>query len=425
MRIAFTTFGCKINQIETDQMRRAVASDKVQFVPFDDHADVYVINTCSVTSRSDYQCRQAIRSAVRRGNGAKVVVTGCYAQTNPGDIRSIPGVDLILDNSKKDDLSAHIEALISSNDALSAPIDLQSAGQFLVGRTRGFIKIQDGCDNRCSYCIVPLARGASRSIPYDRVIEEFAVHVDADCPEVVLSGIHIGKYGQDLTPRRSLTGLLETLLARRRNTRIRLSSIEPREITGEIIDMLGNGLCRHLHIPLQSGDDSILIRMNRDYSSAFYSDLLEDISRRVPGVALGADVMVGFPGEGDEEFNNTIELIKQSPLTHLHVFGFSPRPGTPAAEMSGQVTERVKKERSEVLRNLGNAKNHDFRRRFFQETLHAVIVGTRCTSTGCYSGVTDNYIKVAVLDAPEQAIGQTFQVKINNVAENITFAVLT
>ncbi len=423
MRIAFTTLGCKINQYETDLMRQDFRLQGNTIVPFDAEADVYIINTCSVTRKSDNQCRQIIRSAVRRGHGARVVVTGCYAETRPEELRNIPGVDLVAGNREK----AAIPAWILKESG--TPADSLDPGSGHVKafqeRTRGFLKIQDGCDNRCSYCIVPLARGSSKSAEPAEILTEFKRLVQAECPEVVLTGIHIGAYGVDLhPPGLDLTGLLATLIAERGRTRIRLSSIEPNEITRDMIGFLGHGLCRHLHIPLQSGDDRILTAMRRKYTAGFYLELLGDISRQAPGIALGADVMVGFPGEGEREFQNTFDLVSRSSLTHLHVFSYSPRPGTSAAGMTGQVAEQAKKERSEALRKLGREKNNDFRKQCEGSLFQAVVEDKRNANTGLLTGLTDNYVRVAISGAKNEHIGKEIGVKIEKVAEAENFATI-
>ena len=412
MRIAFTTLGCKINQYETDAMRTAAAAEGNDIVPFESEADVYIINTCSVTAKSDYQCRQTIRAAVHRREGAKVIVTGCYAETRPQEIRSIPGVSLVLGNGEKANITRYVSD--RSHAIAVGPADQSSVRE----RTRGVLKIQDGCDNHCSYCIVPLARGGSRSVPHDEVLKQFVRLIDAGCPEVVLSGIHIGRYGYDLSPRTSLTSLIADLLARRKQARIRLSSIEPKEITSDMVDLIGQGMCRHLHIPLQSGDDMILRSMNRDYTAAFYHHLVETIAQKVPGAAIGADVIVGFPGEDDSAFQNTFKMIEELPLTHLHVFSYSPRPGTAAAGMKGQVSNTVKKQRSEALRNLGARKNLEFRHRFQGRILNVVFEGSSLPDEGTGSGLTDNYIRVAVSGVKRGHYGQEVPVMIKDVRKN-------
>lgn len=421
MRIAFTTLGCKINQYETDLMRQDLASRGNTIVSFDAEADVYVVNTCTVTAKSDYQCRQAIRSAVRRGRDAKVVVTGCYAATRPEEIRKIPGVNLVIGNSDKAMIHDHIMKTASVPEQAVPGIRNKQA-KALFGRTRGYLKIQDGCNNQCSYCIVPLARGSSRSADPGQLIDEFERLVQAGCPEIVLTGIHIGTYGADLGYGADLTGLLRALLSKRRGSRLRLSSIEPKEVSEGIIDLLGQGLCRHLHIPLQSGDDAILASMKRDYTSGFYRELLEQIVQRVPAIALGADTIVGYPGEGDEEFQNTIDLVEKSPLTHLHVFSYSRRPGTPAADMGAQVPEHIKKERSEMLRTLGRKKNYYFRKKCQGSMLNVVVEDKIDANTGLYTGLTDNYIRVNISGAKEMHIGKEILVRITTVTEDATTA---
>ena len=413
MRIAFTTLGCKINQYETDAMRTAAAAEGISIVPFESEADVYVINTCSVTAKSDYQCRQTIRSVVHRREGARIIVTGCYAETRPQEIRNISGVSLVLGNGEK----ANITRYLSDREP-AGNTDVSPDHPVARVRTRGVLKIQDGCDNRCSYCIVPLARGGSRSVPRDEVLKQFDHAVDVGCPEVVLSGIHIGRYGTDLEPRTSLTSLIADLHDRRKQTRIRLSSIEPNEITNEMVDLVDRGMCRHFHIPLQSGDDAILHSMNRDYTSAFYQNLVETIARKIPGAAIGADVMVGFPGEDEIAFMNTFKMIEELPLTHLHVFSYSPRPGTAAAEMKGQVSNAVKKQRSVALRELGIRKNLEFRNKFAGNILKVVLEESSSSDEGEGTGLTDNYIRVTVTGVKKGHYGKEVPVMITDVRKN-------
>jgi threonylcarbamoyladenosine tRNA methylthiotransferase MtaB len=415
MRIAFTTLGCKINQYETDVLRQDFESRGNTIVPFDAEADVYIINTCSVTAKSDYQCRQTIKSTIRRGQGAKVVVTGCYASTRPDEIKKISGVDLVFDNRDKARISEQIMSSFTAPVKDGPLIKSNTHVQSVYSRTRGFLKVQDGCNNRCSYCIVPLARGSSRSAFPEDVIREFDRLVQDECPEIVLTGIHIGSYGIDLAEQTDLTSLVKMLIVKRGGSRIRLSSIEPREITDEMIHMLGSGLCRHLHIPLQSGDDTILMSMKRDYSSGFYLALLERIANQIPGIALGADIMVGYPGEGDTEFHNTFELVDKAPLTHLHVFSYSPRPGTAAADMKNQVPDQVKKTRSEELRNLGMKKNLAFRRNHIGVALKVVVEDKADAQSGLLSGLTDNYMRVHILGAKREHIGKNINILIKDV----------
>jgi threonylcarbamoyladenosine tRNA methylthiotransferase MtaB len=423
MRIAFTTLGCKINQFETDTMQRDLLSQGNRIVSFEEAADVYVINTCSVTAKSDYESRRLIRSAIRRGNGAKVVVTGCYAATQPGEINNIPGVKLVIGNTDKASITGHIMSMASARIPESLPAS-KTPMNSLNTRTRGFLKIQDGCDNRCSYCIVPFARGGSRSAAPHEIEAEFKQLVESGCPEVVLTGIHIGTYGSDLKQSINLTELLRRLMQAQGSTRIRLSSIEPNEITREMIGYLGSGLCRHLHIPLQSGDDALLRSMKRHYTSGFYEGLIDKVADQVPGIALGADIIVGYPGEGENEFQNTRQLVERSPLTHLHVFSYSPRPGTPAVEMNGQVSELIKKKRSMVLRTLGMKKNVMFRRQQQGSVLEAVVENKLDPATGLLTGLTDNYIRVNIYGAKTGDIGKRINIRINEVKDRVTIGVI-
>ncbi len=423
MRIAFTTLGCKINQFETDALRQDFLSRENTVVPFEAEADVYIINTCSVTAKSDIQCRQVIRSAVRRGKGAYVVVTGCYAEMRPDEIQKISGVGLVIGNRDKSRIPDQVMSLVSA----FSPYRQQVADHVLNTlhtRTRGFPKIQDGCNNRCSYCIVPLARGGSRSATPDDVLREFKCLVDGGSPEVVLTGVHIGTYGTDLGQDISLTDMLKTLIMSRGKTRIRLSSIEPNELTPEMITYLGKGLCRHLHVPLQSGDDAILASMKRHYTARFYESLLEQIAKKVPGIALGADIIVGYPGEDEKEFQNTMHLVERSALTHLHVFSYSPRPGTPAAKMKNQVSELIKRERSASLRTLGMKKNLLFRKAQQGSELSIIVEDKLDRDTGLLTGLTDNYIRVMIFGAKTGDIGKKINVRISEVKEQGNFGLI-
>ena len=419
MRIAFTTLGCKINQYETEAMRKAAAAEGNSIVPFESEADVYVINTCSVTAKSDYQCRQTIRAAVHRKEGARIIVTGCYAETRPQEIRSIAGVSLVLGNSEKANIAHYVSD--QKHREMAGTPDTTENTDIMKERTRCVLKIQDGCDNKCSYCIVPHARGGSRSVPREQVSNLFVRHVDADRPEIVLSGIHIGKYGIDLDPRTSLTDLVAELLSKRNRSRIRISSIEPNEITDEMIALAGHGMCRHFHVPLQSGDDAVLRAMNRDYTAGYYRNLIENIAYKVPGVAIGADVMVGFPGEDEKAFSNTFKLISELPLTHLHVFSYSPRPGTAAAQMNGQVPSVVKKLRNGQLRDLGFQKNLEFKKRFKGKVLNVVLEQLSQIENEVGSGLTDNYIRVDVSGVKKGDFGREIPVMVSDVRQNDVF----
>jgi threonylcarbamoyladenosine tRNA methylthiotransferase MtaB len=410
VRVAVVTLGCKVNQCESAGIAEAMTARGMTIVPFEDEADCYIVNTCTVTGRTDYQSRQLIRRAIRRNPAAAVFVTGCYAQRAPEEIARIPGVRIIAGNAEKASLPQLLQELTSGGEAQVRVGDIRNEQTFLrLGatifpeHTRAFLKIQDGCDAFCSYCIVPHARGPSRSLPSAEVAARIATLAAGGYREVVLTGIHLGAYGRDLAPPEELTGMIRRIADERQVERLRLSSIEPRETTDELIALLGSSgvVCRHLHIPLQSGDDGILAAMRRDYDATFFRNLLQRILAAVPGIAVGIDVMVGFPGETEEAFANTLRLVEEMPVAYLHVFPYSRRPGTPAASLAGQIPDQEKKERAERLRRIGAAKRHAFAARFIGTPLTVLIEGRKEPGTGFPLGFSDNYLPVAVRGAAE------------------------
>ena len=403
-RIAVATLGCKVNQCESAGIAAALSSRGMALVPFAEQADCYIINTCTVTRRTDFQSRQLIRRAIRRNPEAAVLVTGCYAQTAPEEIARIPGVRVIAGNAEKERIPELIGEMAAGGPRVLVG-DIRNEGGFsrlgaavFPDHTRAFLKIQDGCNAACSYCIVPRARGRSRSLPAQEVAERITALSLAGYREAVLTGIHLGAYGRDLVPAIDLTAVVRRITEERLIGRLRLSSIEPREITDELISLVGSSgtVCRHLHIPLQSGDNGILAAMNRDYDSAFFSGLVEKIRRAVLGIGVGIDVMAGFPGETEAAFFNTLRLVEELPVSYLHVFPYSPRPGTPAAAMPGQVREEEKKRRAEGLRKVGMEKRHAFAGSFIGKPLTVLVEARKDKMTGYPLGFSDNYIPVAV-----------------------------
>jgi len=404
---ALVTLGCKVNQCETAYLEERLRGAGYEIVPFPGPADLYCVNTCAVTARAAMESRQLIRRALRRNPGARVVVTGCYAQVAPAEIARIPGVSLILGSSEKLALLEHLAGLMSAAVATVRVGDPRATGipqplalSAFAGRTRAFLKIQDGCDARCSYCIVPHARGRSRSIPAAPVLEQVERFLAAGFQEIVLTGIHLGQWGHDLEPPRHLTSLIGDIFERCPPPRLRLSSLEPGEITGKLLDLVAAEprLCPHLHIPLQSGDAAVLRQMNRTYHPRFYRDLVRDAVARIPGLAVGADVLVGFPGETEACFLNTYRLLESLPLAYLHVFPFSPRPGTPAEVMRGRVPPPVIRTRSALLRELDRVKRLAFMG-CFVGTVRSVLVEGRSAADGGRLGFSDNYIPVLVKSA--------------------------
>ena len=404
MRIAFATVGCRLNQFETDALRGKAHAGAYEVVPFDAHADVYVINTCTITADADADSRQMARRAVRRNPSAMVVVTGCYAQAAPEAAAAIPGVDLVVGNPEKSGLLAEIERVrkngtphvLVSDVGTASRMDGDEYGPGIdPDRTRAFLKVQDGCNYGCSFCIVPAVRGPSRSQEPECVLAAIRRLHAAGFPEVVLTGIHLGTYGRDLRPRTTLAALCNALGALADAPRVRLSSLDPHEVTPELIRLFADSsrFCRHLHLPLQSGDESILRRMRRGHTAADFRALVERLAVDVPLMAITGDVIVGFPGEDADAFRSTYELIEGLPLAGLHVFSYSRRPGTDAAAYPDQVSRQVKRERSRALRSLAEQKAHAFRQRMVGETLEVAVLRQE-SDAGVLEGLSDNYLRV-------------------------------
>ena len=401
-RVAFRTIGCKLNQCETAQMQEALLVEGYRLVDWDTSADVRVINTCTVTAKSDRTCRHEIRLAKRLDPACIVAVTGCYAQVDPEAVAAIPGVDLVLGNLEKLRLPGYLAERLGSpgpSVAVSPYVDHPSfEGEFFshfYGYTRAFLKIQTGCDSRCAYCIIPIARGPARSMPRAEVLAQVGLLAARGYREVVLTGINLGSWGKD-TGEGSLAGLLDELVDRGGVDRYRLSSIEPLETDEtlqESVQRAGDRVAHHFHLPLQSGSDSVLRRMARPYTAAQYLDVIAALSGRFPGAALGADVITGFPGETDSEFEHTVSLVEHSPLTYLHIFSYSDRPGTPASEMGGKVHPETIHERSLRLRVLGERKNAAFRHRLVDTEQRVLVLKERATD-GRLVGLTGNYVEV-------------------------------
>ncbi len=403
MKFRITTLGCKVNQFESDAIAQALESQGWQRAAEEDQAEVCIVNTCTVTGKASMQSRQIIRQFMRREPGARIIVTGCYAQTAPDEIEKIGGVDYIIGHFDKSDIPRLIIASLSNppRQTQRRVRNIQTAKRFSLPpapaysrRTRPFLKIQDGCNRFCAYCIVPHARGPSRSMPFETVMACLVDLGRGGYQEVVLTGIHLGAYGQDLDPPSDLIALLRRIEVQRPITRLRLSSIEPDEVNGTLVDLLASSelICPHLHLPLQSGDDRVLERMHRPYSRMAFAQTVTRIKNAMPGCAIGADILVGFPGEDEAAFERTFELVADLPLAYLHVFPFSARPGTPAYHFCDQVPDAVIKARTAALRKLGQDKKRAFAQAGMA-SIHAVLVeNKRDRRTGWLKGLTANYI---------------------------------
>ncbi|MBI4536956.1 MAG: tRNA (N(6)-L-threonylcarbamoyladenosine(37)-C(2))-methylthiotransferase MtaB [candidate division NC10 bacterium] len=425
MRIAFATVGCRLNQFETDALRGKAEAGGFTVVPFAEEADVYVVNTCTITGEADADSRQLVRRAVRRNPAAVVAVTGCYAQASPERVAAIPGVDLVLGNIEKAALFRHLAAARPVGSPRVQVADISGrrrvdADEYGPGidpdRTRAFLKVQDGCSYTCSFCIVPTVRGPNRSLPAEQILAEVRRLSAAGFPEVVLTGIHLGTYGRDLHPRASLTTLCARIAELPEAPRVRLSSLDPHEVGPGLIRLLAASprFCRHLHLPIQSGDEAVLKRMRRAHSAAEFRALLERLTVAVPGIAVTGDVIVGFPGEDEAAFGRTYDLLKALPIAGLHVFRFSPRAGTEAANYPGQVPRAVKAARSRALRALAAEKARVFRREFLGEVLEVVVLH-RARPDGMLEGLSDNYLKIW-FPGDAALMGRLLRVQIQDLA---------
>lgn len=410
-RVAFATLGCRLNQVDTQEMQGRLEARGLCTVGADEDAEVVVVNTCTVTAGADVSNRQMIRRLARRNPGARVVVTGCWAQTDAEVVRALAGVDLVVGNADKDGLPELIERLLESGpappgspagsaDVVVSDIAGVRMGAAVIpgrrrGRSRAFVKIQDGCQHRCAFCIVPRARGASRSRDPKVVLDQVRLLVEAGHPEVVLTGVDLGHYGADLVPRTSLATLLAAMVQIPGLRWVRLSSLLPAYFTPGLTEIVTGSdvVAPHLHLPLQSGSDGVLRRMRRPYTAAMYRRLVERLVTARPGLGLGADVIVGHPGESDEDFAATTALVEALPFSYLHVFAYSDRAGTEAARMPDRVGAGEIRRRSQVVRELGAAKSLAFRRSLSGRVEEALVLESRDRS-GRLVGLTGNYVEV-------------------------------
>lgn len=395
-RVAIATLGCKVNQFETADMAEQFRSAGWELVPFSSQADLYLVNSCTVTARSDAESRRLVRRARRLNPEAKVVATGCYAQVQPEALAALAELDQVLGNEEKHTIVAAID---SGTNQVTNLTTLREAGPLRLTshleHTRAFLQVQNGCENGCSYCIVPIARGPNRSVPADDVITTVQRLTDNGYQEAVLTGIHLGAYGLDLTSASSLTGLVDRLETETSIPRLRLGSIEPNELTEALLARFvrSKRLCPHLHIPLQSGCDTVLKRMRRRYTADFYCTVVKQAVTDLPDAFIAADLIAGFPGETETEFETTYRLVEHLPLADLHVFPYSRRPGTPAAEMPDQVPPAVISRRAEQLRHLADQKRAAFQQRFIGQTLQ--VLGQRHDPRhGLVTGLSRNYLEL-------------------------------
>ncbi|MBI3246435.1 MAG: tRNA (N(6)-L-threonylcarbamoyladenosine(37)-C(2))-methylthiotransferase MtaB [Deltaproteobacteria bacterium] len=413
LRVAVTTLGCKVNQYDSATIEDRLTADGHRLVPFSATADVYIVNSCTVTNQADAESRQLARRAKRTNPAARVIMTGCYAQVSPTSVAKVPEVDHVIGLNRLDDLLRAVNAELNERIAVSnlrnptdgKPPRVETLGAVTFsGQTRAFLKIQEGCDLFCTFCIVPMSRGKSRSVPPRMVIEQLERLAQQGFQEVVLTGIHLGGYGEDLDPPVTLTWLLEAITERNIVPRLRLSSIDPHEIGDDLLRLLihSDSLCPHLHIPMQAGDDAVLARMRRRYDTALAREVLTRVRTALPHAALGTDFIVGFPGEGEDEFARSLAFLEESPFTYFHVFPYSVRNGTTAAKFSDKVPQPIIDERARRVRKLGEQKKAAFAREFVGHTVPVLFEHTRDKTSGLLKGYSRNYLRILAPGTDEQ-----------------------
>ena len=400
MKVAFTTLGCKVNQFETEVMEGLFKEKKYEIVNFEEVADVYVINTCSVTHLGEKKSRQLIRRAIKNNNKAIVAVVGCYSQVAADEIAKIEGVSLIVGTKERKNIVTLVETVLKEHQPLQVVEDVMDYHEFedipLLNnpdRTRAFLKIQDGCSNFCTYCIIPYTRGPLKSRKLDSILSEAENLVESGFKEIVLTGIHLGAYGKDLADEIALVDVVKALLDNEKLTRLRLGSLESIELDQEILEIMNQDkrLCRQLHLPLQSGSDKILKKMNRNYTTGEFKALVDNIYAKVPGIAITTDVIVGFPGEKSTDFNEAVEFIKNMNFSKIHIFPYSKRKNTPAANYAEQVSEDEKKKRSVYLKEISDMANAKYRNKMLNTTVEILVENI----TPDYAeGLASNYVKV-------------------------------
>ena len=402
MRFAITTLGCKVNQYDSAMIESRFSEAGLERCGFDEPADVYVVNTCTVTDRADAESLKLARRARRRNPNARIIMTGCLAQASPEKLAAAQEVDQVIGLARMDDLvraatTEGVPRVMVSN--LRKEKAVMNVGAVVPnGQTRAFLKLQEGCDQFCSFCIVPFSRGASRSVAPRQVLEVLDSLHDQGFKEVILTGVHLGGYGKDLSPQVTLERLLEMIAERCPIGRVRLSSIDPEELSDEIIGLVGASekFCPHFHLPLQAGEDQLLERMRRRYQTDHYRGRVERIVERMPDAAIGTDLIVGFPGETQEHFERYYAFVESLPLAYFHVFPYSVRSGTTAAKFSGRVPAAEIKRRAELLRRLGESRRLNFVRHYVGARLKVLVEDTREPGTKSLRGYSRNYIKVLI-----------------------------
>jgi threonylcarbamoyladenosine tRNA methylthiotransferase MtaB len=424
-KVAFYTLGCKVNQYETEAMEEIFEKDNYTVVNSEEIADIYVINTCTVTNLSDRKSRQFISRAKKLNPYAIIAVVGCYSQVSPDEVSKIEGVDIVMGTTERSRILELCEEVKEKNEKINIVRNVKTQKEFetinideIKSKTRAYIKIQDGCNQFCSYCIIPYARGPIRSRSLNEIIKETEKLSKAGFKEIILAGIHVASYGKDID-KAPLTGVLKEVAKVDGIERIRLSSLEPTLIDEEfmktIIDI--GKVCDHFHLSLQSGSDTVLKRMNRKYNTSQYRDIVKLIRKYMPNAGITTDIIVGFPGETDKEFAETIEFVKDIRFSKIHVFKYSPRNGTPAAEYKEQVDGNIKNSRSERLISLGEELMLEFNQDFVGKTLSVLFEEESKKEKDFIEGYTTNYIRVKS-KKENHNIGSIMDIKIKDTKDD-------
>ncbi|MCG7855154.1 MAG: tRNA (N(6)-L-threonylcarbamoyladenosine(37)-C(2))-methylthiotransferase MtaB [Methanoregulaceae archaeon] len=434
LRVAVATLGCKVNHYESAGIVEELKAQGVSVVPFTSQADLYIVNTCTITAKTDFQSRQLVRRAYRTNPSAQIIVTGCYAQIAPQELAALPGVRMVAGTEIKERLPGIIQGVTGKEQRIDVgDISLKRIFSDLPvtrfpGQTRAYLKVQDGCNAFCSYCIIPYARGRSRSLPEENVIRQIHTLTQAGHREIILTGICLGAYGLDLPSPTDLLRLIEKIEQHTDIERLRISSLNPSDISDEMIDHLKGSkiLCRHLHLSLQSGDDRILSLMHRNYTAGQVNGLVMKLQSAISEIAIGMDVITGFPGEGEEEFQSTVRFIQNIRLAYLHVFPYSRRPGTKASSLPDQVMKSVSKERAAILRDIGNRKRTAFNSEVLGKELSVLVEGTGDKETGWMKGFSDNYVPVLIPEGDPSLANHVVLVTANRmIKEKVVGSIVT
>lgn len=423
-RVALTTLGCKVNQFETETMEGLFRQKGYQVVLFDEQADVYVINTCSVTHLGEKKSRQLIRRALRSNPEAIIAVTGCYSQIASEQVAKIEGVRVVIGTRQRHQIVRLVEEAAKQKQMVQSLTDIMQAKEFediplleLPRRTRAFLKIQEGCTNFCTYCIIPYTRGPLRSRKLDGVCAEAKKLIEAGFQEIVLTGIHLGAYGRDLSEDIELADAVEKILSLDGLKRLRLGSLESVEVSPKLRRLFveDQRLCPHLHLPLQAGADKILQAMHRHYTTRQYKEMMDKLLAEIPDLAISTDIIVGFPGETEADFVSSLSFVETIPFARIHVFPYSRREGTPAALYAGQVDERVKKQRTHAMQALADRKSDAFRQSFIGNEMKVLW---EAEHNGIINGLTGNYLKVFAKAEEMQQPGRSAKVRLERIYED-------